>query len=117
MLCLWKKFVNFLRKIICCGSETSVDVKTTCKIECCSTHNGNENSTTVIESPNESRRDSRRDSPVPHPNRSLRNSPVITIPSSPIQILTPDLLKLNRSLQNSPVLTQTRSLHISNKNI
>jgi hypothetical protein len=98
--------------MLCCGSDTSVevDVKTTCKIECCSTHNGNENSTTVIDSPNESRRDSRRDSPALHPNRSLRESPVISREGS-IRIDTPDILQLNRNINQSPLLKQTRLIN------
>lgn len=98
------KIVSFFKKILCCGSDTNVDVKTTCKIECCSTHNGNENSTSNV-----------IDSPAPHSRRSLRDTSVITSQSS-IKVLTPDILHLNRSLKQSPLLNQTRSLHIENNN-
>jgi hypothetical protein len=81
MICLWKKFVNFLRKIICCGSETTIESKIDCKIECCSTHNGTENKTEIefVETPH--------DTPT-HKARSLRDSPVVSREGS-IRIATP----------------------------
>ena len=89
MFCLWKKFVNFLRKIICCGSEAKVESKIECKIECCSTHNGNENSTTTVNTPH--------DTPV-HNARSLRNTPAVSREGS-IRISSPvigELIKNHR---------------------
>jgi hypothetical protein len=112
--CFGKKVLNFLRKIVCCGSETNVESKIDCKIDCCATHNGTENSTS-IEIGNGDKNDSRKDSPAAHSRRSLRDSPVITSQSS-IKVLTPDILHLNRCLTQSPLLNQTRSLHIQNNN-
>jgi hypothetical protein len=86
MSCLTKRFCSFLKKIVFCGSKTDLerDTKVDCKIDCCSTHNGTEN--THIEN--------KVETPI-HKARSLRNTPVISRETSIID--TP--LSQHRKLQ------------------